>query len=400
MGLTLVQINTFSYKSTGHIMMNLHKLMQSQDITSYVVWARGRKEQSGYEINMGSNFGIKWHGLYTRVTDKAGFASVRETKHLIDKLKEIKPDIVHLHNIHGYYINIELLFSYLKESNVRVIWTLHDCWSFTGHCAYFDFIGCSKWKSGCYSCPQKSTYPATKVLDNSRWNWNKKRELFGSIKDMTIVTPSKWLADLVEKSFLGKYPIKTIYNGIDLDSFRPIYNDVRTRYGLENKIIILGVASTWETRKGLDSFIELSKKLDKRYKIILVGLTKEQIQKVSSNIIAIERTNNIDELVALYSVADLYVNTSIEETLGLTTVEALACGTPVVVFDATAIPETVDSSCGFVVEKNNIDEMVKMINVAVQSNISKEVCRKRAMKFEKSSRFNEYIQLYREMCEA
>jgi glycosyltransferase involved in cell wall biosynthesis len=367
----IVHINTFPRKATGQIMLNIHKKCLENGMDSYVVWGRGRAPENDREISMYDKLGIAWHGIYTRLTDKTGFASVRATKKLIKKLEEIKPDIVQLHNLHGYYINIEMLFNYFSaHKNIKIIWTLHDCWAFTGHCVYFDAVGCEKWKSQCEKCPQKKTYPSSLFLDNSSWNYKKKKELFNSVENMTLVTPSQWLADLVKQSFLSKYPVKVIHNGVDTSVFKPVDSDFRKNNNLENKVIILGVASEWTPRKGLDDFIKLAELLDDNYKIVLVGLNKKQLVQLPQNILGIERTESVGELVEIYSAADVFFNPTYEDNYPTTNLEAIACGTPVVTYNTGGSPE-----CGaYVIESRNIDAfnaLIKEKNITLENDTNK-----------------------------
>lgn len=393
----IVQINIFPNLSTGNIMSNIHKRLLEEGIESYIVWGRGRKANNEHEIFMNDKMGIYYHVLYTRMTDKIGFASKRATKKLLKRLDEIKPDIIHLHNIHGYYINIEMLFHYIKENNIKVVWTLHDCWAFTGHCAYFEVAHCNKWKKGCYDCPQLNTYPISNK-DNTEFNYKNKKELFNGIENMNIITVSKWLESKVKESFLLKYNISTIYNGIDLNVFYPRKNNLREKYNLQDKKIILGVASTWSERKGLEDFIELSKVISDEYKIILLGLNKKQLKKMPENILALERTDTIDELAEFYSVADVYFNASMEETFGLTTVEAMACGTPAIVYNSTALPEVVSKNSGIVVEPKNIKEVLNSIKLICESDFfEKDEIIMQAKRFNKIDQFNKYNDLYKKI---
>lgn len=357
----IVQINTFSNKSTGTIMMSIHDALLNEGIESYVVWGRGRKANNKNEIYMNDKLGVYCHVLYTRITGKTGFLSKRNTKKLIQKLDEIKPDIIHLHNIHGYYINIEILFNYIKKNNIKVVWTLHDCWAFTGHCTHFDMVKCNKWKKECNICIQKNIYPKS-FKDSSNWNYKKKKDIFSDL-DMTIVTPSKWLENLVKQSFLKNYKVKVINNGIDTNIFKPRNSDFRIKYNLENKKIILGVASDWSEKKGLNDFILLSQKLNDEFKIVLVGLNKKQIKKMPNNIIKLEKTNSAIELAEIYSSSDIYFNASKEETFGMTTIEALSCGIPVIVYNCTALPEIIKNNNGFVVNEGKIQEVINAINI-------------------------------------
>lgn len=386
----VVQISTFSYKAAGNIMMNLHRAMMKNGIDSYVVWGRGRKAENDHEYFMDDSWGVKLHGVYTRITDKTGFASTLSTRKLLNWLDEIEPDIIHLHCIHGYFINISLLFTYIKEKNIKVIWTQHDCWAFTGHCAYFDACGCEKWKTGCHDCEQLTTYPASRLMDNSKWNWKTKKELFTGA-NVTVVTPCEWLSKLVEISFLREYPIRVIYNGIDTNVFKPTKSYFKKKNEIEAKKMILGVASEWTERKGLRDFIELDEMLDKKeYVIVLVGVSKKQVENLPKDIIALNRTNNIKELVELYSAADVYFNPTYEDNFPTTNLEATACGTPVITYDTGGSPESVDPRA--VVQKGNLNRVKDIICSELQ--IFKPRLRDE-MKVE--SMVAEYIQLYRDV---
>ena len=370
--------------------MNLHRAMMKNGIDSYVVWGRGRKAENDHEYFMDDSWGVKLHGVYTRITDKTGFASTLSTRKLLNWLDEIEPDIIHLHCIHGYFINISLLFTYIKEKNIKVIWTQHDCWAFTGHCAYFDACGCEKWKTGCHDCEQLTTYPASRLMDNSKWNWKTKKELFTGA-NVTVVTPCEWLSELVKISFLRKYPIRVIYNGIDTNVFKPTKSYFKKKNEIEAKKMILGVASEWTERKGLRDFIELDEMLDKKeYVIVLVGVSKKQVENLPKDIIALNRTNNIKELVEIYSAADVYFNPTYEDNFPTTNLEATACGTPVITYDTGGSPESVDPRA--VVQKGNLNRVKDIICSELQ--IFKPRLRDE-MKVE--SMVAEYIQLYRDV---
>ena len=339
---------------------------------------------------------MKLHALQSRIFDNSGFARKRATKKFIEWVKEYDPDLIHLHNIHGYYINMEVLFEYLKQSQKPVVWTLHDCWAFTGHCSHFDRINCNKWKTQCKNCPQKKSYPKSLFFDRSEKNYFEKKQLFSAIENLTIVTPSKWLAELVQHSFLKEKRIHVIPNGIDLNQFKPTESDFRIRYGLENKKIVLGVASAWGQSKGLYDFYKLAQLLDNCYQIVLVGLTEKQKKELPNNIVGITRTNSVRELAEIYSAADVFVNPSIQETMGLTTVEALACGTPVVVYDKTAVPETIQGAdAGIIVKAGDI---VAVANAIQTMDIKFQSCLKRARLYDKSDRFVQYLELYLSLC--
>ncbi len=350
----VVQINTFSNKSTGTIMLDIHEALKKNNIESYVVWGRGRKARDEGEIYLNDKFGIYCHGLYTRFTDKTGFASKKSTQKLIERLEKIKPDIIHLHNIHGYYINIEILFNYIRKNNIKTIWTLHDCWAFTGHCSHFELVGCEKWKECCDNCEQKEKYPKS-FVDNSKWNYQRKKELFDGL-NITIVTPSKWLADLVKQSYLKQYEVKVVNNGIDTDIFKPRKSDFKKKFNIENKKVILGVASDWTKEKGLYDFYDLSEKIDDDVKIVLVGLNSKQMKEIPENIIGIERTENAQQLAEIYTAADIYFNPTYADNFPTTNLEALACETPVFTYNTGGSIECLDGNNGAITNLKDFSE--------------------------------------------
>jgi glycosyltransferase involved in cell wall biosynthesis len=401
MGKTLVSINTFNNGSTGRIMRGISEAAAEEGFSAYCAYGRGDMTQfdSETDILIGSQPEVYAHALYTRLTNKNGFGSKHATKAFLKKLTELQPDIIHLHNIHGYFINIQLLFEYLRESEVSVIWTLHDCWSFTGHCGYFDAVGCEKWKTGCFKCPQLQTAGSKGLIDSSKWNWQRKRELFTSLPNgqMTTVTPSKWLAGLTGQSYMQKYPTIVVNNGINTKVFKPTTSDFRDAYSIVDKVVLLGVASTWDHRKGLRDFIDLSLLLDERYKIILVGLSSKQLSQLPDNILGFPRTESLDDLAQIYSAADVYLNLSCEETMGLTTVEALACGTPVIVYNKTALPEFVDSGkSGFVVG-SNLSNVLECLQ-AIRGDLPKSSdCVSWGRRYEAKTKLREYLRIYHKM---
>ena len=294
-----------------------------------------------YAVRIGNDLDVRLHALYTRLTDRHGFASLVSTRRFIKWASKYDPDVVWLHNIHGYYINIELLFNWIKSRpNMQVKWTLHDCWTFTGHCSHFVFVGCDKWKTGCFLCPQKKEYPASAMCDASSWNYKKKKALFTGVSNMTLITPSQWLANLVKESFLQEYPVEVVYNTINTDIFKPTQGNFRERYGLRDKKVLLGVATVWGPRKGLDDFVKLANMLDDSYKIVLVGVTAEQAKTLPGNVLPIHRTNNQKELAEIYTTADIFLNFTYEDTYPTVNLEAQACGTKVITYDTGGCSET------------------------------------------------------------
>lgn len=350
-------------KSTGRICTDLAKELEKNGHEVKIAYGRERVplEYQKYAIRIGNNLNVKIHGLQSRLFDMAGFGSKKVTQKFIEWVKEYNPDVIHLHNIHGYYINVEVLFQYLKkEFKGKIIWTLHDCWAFTGHCAYFDYVRCEEWKKECKRCVQKKEYPKCIGISNSNNNFFKKKQLFTGIDNLIIVTPSQWLAGLVKNSFLKEYKVKVIHNGIDTKIFKKIETDIKSRYNLKDKKIILGVAAIWDRRKGLDYFIELSNKLDNSYQIVVIGITKEQKQQLPQNIIGILKTSSIKELIEWYSAADVFVNPTLEDNYPTTNLEAIACGTPVITYDTGGSIESANMF-GKVIKKNNIIKLIDAI---------------------------------------
>lgn len=388
----VVQINTTcGVGSTGNICMGISQILTENIIENYIIYS---SISNGYNLGIKSsnNKYIKWQALKSRSFGNYGFNSNKATKKIIDILNNIDPDIIHLHNIHGHDCNIELLFNYFKKNKKKLVWTFHDCWAFTGYCTHFTLAKCSKWQTKCFDCAQKKDY--TWFFDKSSELYEKKKEIFKDL-DLTIVTPSQWLADIAKNSFLKYYPVKVINNGINLTVFKPNESDFRQRYGLIDKKIILGVSFEWGKRKGLDVFINLSGRLNDSYKVILVG-TDDTIDGIlPDSILSIHRTQNQKELAEIYSAADVFVNTTREENYPTVNMEALACGTPVLTFRTGGSPEMLDETCGSVVECNDIDALEKEIKrICNDKPYDKESCIHKASEFDRNERFKEYLKLY------
>lgn len=390
--------SSLNYGSPGKITESLGKLAKEQGWEVYQ--AHGVKYSNSSQLitrPVSSVMGEKIHAAYSLLLDAHGLASTTETKSLIKWIDEIKPDVIHLHNLHGYYLNFKVLFEYLSILDTPIIWTLHDFWPITGHCVHFDYAGCYKWKNECNHCPQRRTYPKSLFLDKSKRNFNAKKKAFTSVKNMTITPVSKWVGSLVAESFLGKYPIKPIYNGIDINIFKPTENNLRERLGLKGKFVMVGVASPWYPLKGMNDYFELSKRLSSDFQIIMIGLTPEQIKTLPSGIIGIEKTQNQRELAEYYSMADAVLNLSYQETFGMTTVEGMACATPGIVYNKTASPELITDETGIVVATSDVDTLVLAIH-KLRSNSKAHysaACRNRAVTcFNKDKQYSKYIKLY------
>ena len=393
----IVQINAMNFGSTGNIMQQISELARKQ---GHDVWIAFPKNPENMKKNVenciliGNKLSRYIHIKAAAITGFNDCFSYFATKRFIKKLKMIKPDILHFHNLHGCYINLPLLFKYVKKNNIKVVWTLHDCWSFTGQCPHFTMAKCDKWMTGCHHCKTYKEYPAT-YFDRTKTIWKLKKKWFTGIKDATIITPSKWLADLVKQSYLSEYPVKVINNGIDLSIFTPTESNFRKKYSCEDKFIILGIALYWGVKKGLDIFLELAKRLDDRYKIVLVGTDDSVDKQLPSNIISIHKTQNQKELAEIYSSADVFLNTTREDTFPTVNIEALACGTPVVTFKTGGSPEIPDETCGAVIEDNNIDSVEKIIRQIFDKNsFDIENCIKRSRDFDCNARFLDYTHIY------
>jgi putative colanic acid biosynthesis glycosyltransferase len=347
-----VQINAYSGGWAENIVFKKHKELIANGNESWVFWARGDHEQDEHMQRIASLPEVCLDGGLTRLDGRPGFHSKGITRRLLSKLDKIDPDIVHLHVLTGYYINVEMLFEWLARHRCKVIWTLHDCWDFTGHCIYFTYVKCDQWKNGCAfaaSCPQKREYPETIAGDAAvQWSYEHKRKLFTMLppERVQLITPSQWLADLVKQSYLAKYDVEVVHNTINTDIFKPTPSDFRERYGLGNRFVVLGVASKWSERKGLKDFVRLANDLDsERFAIVLVGLSEKQIKQIkheAENIVALPRTESQEELAKAYTAGDVLLNPSAEETFGMNVAEAEACGADAVVVEGSACAEVAD----------------------------------------------------------
>lgn len=394
----IVQINTvYGTGSTGKITAALYSLARTEGFEAYAAYGRGKATSDTHTFKIGNPTDFLAHVLVNFFQGKSGFGSKTVTKRFLRWLDEIRPDVLHLHNLHGFYIHTGLLFDYIKSHNIPVIWTLHDCWPMTGQCAFFDYADCDRWQSSCHDCPiYRTEYPYSLFKDNSRRNYIDKKNIFSGVRDMTIVTPSKWMADIVKRSYLKDYPVKIIHNGVDLSLFKPVSSSSAPC----SRKVILGVANVWEHRKGLKYFLELADVLDAAsYHIVLIGVNRKQqryIQKkYAGSVTALTRTSNQEELVQWYNRAYVYVNPTLEDNFPTTNLEALACGTPVITFNTGGSPESITDQCGITVEKGNTEQLKKAIlSLENRPDITPSSCREQALLFDKETKFREYIELY------
>lgn len=397
----IVQINPVVRNgSTGRITEQIGNLVLEKGWESFIAYSgRPKNISNSGLIQIGDYFDSVFHALETRLLDRHGLGSKKATFHFLNKLDNIKPDLIHLHNIHGYYVNYELLFRYISNRQIPVVWTFHDFWPITGHCTYFSDVKCEKWKTQCFKCPKIKYYPKSWFLDNSRENYIRKKLAFSQVADLTLVPVSRWAGSLLEKSFLGKNEIKVIYNGVDINQFEPKkeIDFLKTRLGLNGKFILMGLATTWGKRKGWSDYFKLAERLSSDCQIVLVGVTESQKRDLPVKITGIERTESVEQLAQLYSMADIVMNLSYQETFGLTTVEGFACGSPGIVYNSTASPELMSPEVGEIVEPGNINEVIgaiEKIKIKGKEHYSKN-CRTHAIKFfSAQDRFNDYIDLY------
>lgn len=359
----VVQINSVFGEggSTGRIARELHDYLAQCGHESYAAF--GYTYAGAYFPNtlcMNSIPALKVSILKTRMYPAHGFYNKRATKRLITWLDQIKPDVVHLHNLHGHYVNVEMLFTYLKERDIPVVWTLHDCWSFTGWCAYYDMANCMRWQTGCKDCPCKHDYPFTWFFDRSAQNYQRKKKVFTSLDKLELVCPSQWLADQVAASYLKEFPRSVINNGVDLGVFTPGESDLKHRLGIEGKAMVLALANEFSARKGVEHLVELSNRLDDAHALVILG-APHALQGASPSTIYLPRTNSAQELADVYRAADVFVNPTLADNLPTTNIEALACGTPVVTFNVGGSAEVVGDACGWIVERNDTEGFVRAV---------------------------------------
>lgn len=398
----VLRVNT----STGRIMQEIGELAMQHGWESYIAYSYGRdgiKPCRSKLVPVGNRWSVTWHGIVTRLSDRHGLSSDEATRKFIRQIEELNPDIIHIHNIHGYFLNYKILFEFLSRYGKPVIWTVHDCWLYTGHCYYYSYIGCNKWQIGCRHCPQKKEFPTSWLLDRSERNFLDKKAAFTSMpkERLTIVPVSEWIRGEMEQSFLKGYDMRVIHNGINLEVFN-IYGteEVKNKYQLGGKHILLGVASIWSREKGLDDFIELAAMLNKDETLVLVGVDAAIQKRLPYNIIGITRTENIRQLAELYAAADVFVNLTWQDNYPTVNLEAIACGTPVVTYRTGGSIEAVTEHTGFVVEQGDVKgvlEAVRKIKKAGKTSYQ-QPCRDYALAhFNKEERYADYLRLYDEL---
>lgn len=394
----VLQINSFfSVGGPPRIMNGIYDTLKENGIECKIAASREKLYALEDSYQVCSDKNVKINALKARLFDNEGFNAKKDTQKLVEYIKQYDPDIIHLHNLHGYCINLEVLFGYLKSCQKPVVWTLHDCWAFTGHCAHFDLIGCSKWKEQCSTCSQTKEYPASFFHDRSEKNYKEKKAAYSGMKNLTLVTPSKWLASFLPDSILKEHAVKVIHNGIDLKRFSCRKSDILEKNGLAGKRIVLGVAQNWAERKGLEDFVKLASLLSDEYKVVLIGLTEEQKKALPKEVFGLTRTENVEELQKWYSAAEVFVNFTYQDNFPTVNIEALACGTPVLTYKTGGSVEAVCEGCGWVVAQGNVKAAKKVIEEMGEKEQYREACLQRAQKFDRKERYLEYIELYKSL---
>lgn len=384
--------------STGKIIADIMDMLKKNGNDVKAIYGTGEQSHNADAVKVSGKLGYYFHNAASRLTDHAGLYSWAATRKMIREIKAFQPDLIHLHTLHGFYVNYEMLFRFLKEADIPVVWTLHDCWAFTGHCTHFSQAKCTQWQTECRDCKLLRRYPQCYGRGDVRRNFLRKKRAFTGVKNLTITTPSRWLANQVSRSFLRDYPRTVIPNGIDRRIFRPQSSGLRKKYRLEDKKIVLGAANVWNTRKGLPDMLTLADRLGSAYQVVLIGLTERQLPDIPANVLGLLRTANQTELAQWYSAADVFVNPTYEETFGLTTVEAQACGTPVVVYQTDGCPETVAPGNGRLVPQGDMQALEDAVR-----DITNGSCRadpQRAAQFDKDAVYQDYLELYENVLSA
>lgn len=396
----IVEVNSYNYGSTGTIMRSIASSARKKGNTVYLCYPKRRSSFLRYEKNDIWIGNILLRNFWLFLSERlplTRFAHYFETKRFVSKLKSLHPDVIHIHNLHSSYLNIPIFFNYLANSDAKIVWTLHDCWSFTGHCPHFEHIGCYKWEDGCYSCNLYKEYPYSS-FDNSSYMYALKKKCFTKLDNLKIITPSRWLLNYVKRSFLKEFPIEVVNNGIDLSRFHPVKSKFREQNGIGERVLLLGVSMVWDNNKGLDVFVELGKRLPQdKFSIVLVGTDDAVDDLLPSNIISIHRTHSVDELIEIYSAADAFINPTRIDTFPTVNIEALACGTPVITYDTGGSPEIIDDKSGIVTESKTVESTVKAIcKIGRKTRYIEECCIRRSQQFSLEKMAEKYIAIFQE----
>lgn len=401
----VLQINAVYEKfSTGRTTKELHEAMQSKGIESFVACQNlASLSENGYKI--GNRLDWKLHALLSRITGKQGYFSRFATKGLLDYISEVKPDVIHLRNLHSNYINLPMLLKYIAEKDIATVLTLHDSWFYTGKCVYYIECNCDRWEAHCGNCPALKAGNPSLFLDRTTEMLSDKKKLFSAIRRLAVVGVSQWVTDDASRSILKDSSIiQCIYNWIDLERFHPQdCRELRQSMDLDNKFVVFGIAMSWNPQKGIDLFHELADLLPDDCQIVLAGDDSE-VTKKHSKIKYLGTVNEVERLAKLYGMADVFVNPTIQETFGKTTAEAMACGTPVIAYNGTATPELVgsDGSCGFLIDENDARyycEKILKIKEQTKENFGKAARKRAEDMFSKEKNIQQYLDIYQKLLE-
>lgn len=399
----LVQFNSVAnWGSTGRLAEDIGDVAMSYGWDSYIVFGRQYNPSTSHLLRIGGKVSVFSHVMLTRLFDRHGFGSFYATKQLLKKFDEIKPDVFQFHNVHGYYLNLPLVLKYATEKKIPIVWSLHDCWSMTGHCSHFITVGCDRWKTECHDCPRKKAYPNSWLVDSSRKNFREKKRLIEAVPQLTIISGSEWLAGIASQSYFKGRDIRFIPDGIDTDIFQPRNNGVelRKKHGLEGKFVILATGTVWGEDKGISDYGRLREMLSDEYAIVLVGMDEAALATAPKGVIGLPRTKTPVELSEYYSMADCVMSLSKMESFGLTPVEGFACGTPAIVYNTTALPELITPETGFVAKFLDVADVKKKVEMLKEKGklaYSKK-CREIAVeKYDRKRCYAEYLKVYEQL---
>ncbi|MBQ8201328.1 MAG: glycosyltransferase [Clostridia bacterium] len=395
----IAAVNGVKGSSTGQIMNDLAIYMwkQGHEMYTFTPAEEGAVKILPWSFEIGTPASHQEHIEQGIRTGLNGCFEEDGTREMLRAFEELGIELVQLFNLHNFVLNLPMLFDWIRERHIPVVWTLHCCWPYTGKCIHYSMAKCDKWKTGCGECPLMERWPYSDV-DNTAAMWQMKKQWFAGVDKMVVVSTAAWLERDVKQSFLGQYPGRLIYCGIHLNRFRPVAGNFREEYGLEGKTVLLGVADDWRRRKGLKTMITLAEKLDKSYQLVLVGTDEEVEEMLPPEIVSIRNTRDTARLAGIYSAADMFLQTTQEETFGLVNVEALACGTPVITFDTGGSAEIPDEYCGRVIPYGDVDAMIAAIHEQARTGaMTREACLERAKRFSVERMCEEYIALYHEL---
>lgn len=391
----ILQINAvYGFRSTGIIIKDIAIALKKEGHEAYFAYqTANERPENGYLI--GNKFVWKWHALYSRVFGRQAYASKSSTKKLLKWIDTVQPDVVHLHNLHSNYINLNLLCDYLVEKNIATVITLHDCWYFTGKCSHYVAVGCDKWQKSCGNCPRLKQEQASLFFDNTSKVLKDKIKHLNSIPNLTIVGCSHWITEELKKSHLKPNKIEVIYNGVDTKIFTPHKSDFRDKNSIGNQFLIMGMADKWCTDKNKEIVQQIiQNNLDS--KIVIVGCKESQKEEFKNvrNVIALGYITDRKELSDIYAASDVFVNLTHADTLPTVNMESICCGTPVITFDCCGSPELVDGDSGYIIKENDsralLERLDMLRNKALQFNVLEK-----QKKFDKDTCYQRYLDIYK-----